>query len=267
MYNNCMQTLFLVLTSVLGAVFGSFLCCQVRRMKAINDGKRIQDKRSVCLKCGYRLKWYDNMPIVSWLMLGGKCRKCHEKIGVMEIIAEVAGMVGFLMIGIKYGGAINGEWYEWARLIIMLVFYAILLFLALFDGKYGEMPTVMLIVAIVVGGGIFALNVWKFDMDIVRGLIGVALLGGSYLMLYLLSHERLVGSGDWMLGTAIGLALSDWWLALFTIFLSNFLAGIVMVPVTMIKKKKNAKVYFGPWMVLGYMVVMMMSEVIFQLLR
>ena len=68
----------------MGAGLGSFACCQAWRIR-----KHDKSARSHCMNCDYQLKWYDNIPILSWLMLGGKCRKCRKSIGVAEIAAEV----------------------------------------------------------------------------------------------------------------------------------------------------------------------------------
>ena len=74
----------MIILAVLGAGLGSFACCQAWRVK-----KGDKSPRSHCMHCKYQLKWYDNIPIISWLMLGGKCRKCHKKIGAAELMAEI----------------------------------------------------------------------------------------------------------------------------------------------------------------------------------
>ena len=84
---------------ILGACFGSFLCCQARRLR-LKEGKKPKSKklpaRSICLSCGYQLKWYDNLPIFSWLLLRGKCRKCRQKIGILEVLSELGLALAFL---------------------------------------------------------------------------------------------------------------------------------------------------------------------------
>lgn len=270
MYNRCMYIIYMVFLGVIGAIFGSFICCQVRRLRVKEKGKKIKSNTSVCLNCGYKLKWYDNIPIVSWVMLGGKCRKCGKKIGALEIMAEMAGVLGFVLLGMRYGEPTWLIGVNWPMLIPQLVFYCILLFLALYDAEYGVLPTGMLVVAIICGAVVAGASVLLEGAEVMSVIMGVVLYGGTYFLLYKLSHERLVGGGDWMLGTAIALGLADWWLSLFAIFLSNMLAAVVMVPVIMIKssgkKKGNTKVFFGPWMVVGYVVVLVLSEMIVGLL-
>lgn len=274
-----MKVLFFLALMVYGAVLGSFVCCQVRRMRAKQKGKKIGSKRSVCLKCGYELRWYDNIPIFSWFSLMGKCRNCKEKIGVMEIIAEVGLCLAYVLMG-ACGVFGDFSMVEVLRGILILIFFAVLLFLALYDGAYGELPIVVLFVAVGIGSIIAIVNIFWFNgsFDFVSGkysvmsVVGsVLILGGVYLLLLLVSKGKWVGDGDWILGTAIGLALSNWWLALLTVFVSNLFACIVMIPVIKItkklpKKKKigDIRIYFGPWMVVGCLVVMLCSNFLFE---
>ena len=255
---------------ILGACFGSFLCCQARRINLKESKKKRKKlgKRSVCLSCGYKLKWYDNIPIISWLMLKGKCRKCHKKIGLMEILAEVLTAVAFLMIGTT----LDIDWivsYEVVNFAFTLVFLISVAFLAIYDGLYGKLPLTGLIIAIVIAFvKTVTLNImymstgWRFEWGMVYMPLGaVAILGGVYLVLYLLSKGKWVGDGDWLLGTAIGLCLGHPWLALITLFLANLIACLVMAPV--VKKTKNTKIYFGPFMVIGFVIAYTFSTFFF----
>ena len=268
-----MKALFLILMFILGACFGSFLCCQARRMeyKEAKKGKKKKapklNKRSVCLKCGYKLKWYDNIPIISWLLLKGKCRECKEKIGIAEILAEVLTGLAFLMLGTT----LDMEWMSvrgTADFILTFIFLISVVFLAIYDGISGKLPLTWLIVAIVIGAiKVITINIIVTMLDgfdpslIYMPIAAVAILGGVYLILYIVSKGKWVGDGDWLLGTAIGLALMEPWLALITLFIANVLACAVMAPV--VKKTKNAKIYFGPFMVIGFVIVYTFSEFFF----
>lgn len=264
-----MKALFLILMFILGACFGSFLCCQARRIEYKNDKRKKKklSKRSVCLECGYKLKWYDNVPIVSWLVLKGKCRKCHKKIGLGEILAEVLTGLAFLMIGTT----LDMEWMSvrgTADFIFTTVFLISVAFLAIYDGLYGKLPVIGLIVAIVIAVvKVITINIIVGVLDgfepslIYMPIASAAILGGIYLILYVTSKGKWVGDGDWLLGLAIGIALMEPWLALITLFVANVLACAVMAPV--VKKTKNAKIYFGPFMVVAFVIVYTFSEFFF----
>lgn len=249
-----MRIVILVFLFAIGAAMGSFVCCQARRERRNEEGKKKLGKRSVCLSCGYQLRWYDNIPIVSWLSLGGKCRKCHKKIGVVELVAEIVLGVVFLVVGIVAGNIEQFAWVDWLNLCMTLVFATILLFLAIYDGLWGELPQKWLLAAVICGAVIAILKVCFLGGNVWSALVGIGILGGVYYLLFFLSKGELVGSGDWIMGLAIALALGDAWLALLVMFISNALAAIVMLPV--VKFKKNTKIYFGPWMAIGYAVVL-----------
>ena len=147
-----MQILFLILMFVIGSVFGSFFCCQVRRAEEKSERRGPKKHSSslpvysICLHCKKKLKWYDNIPIISWLILRGKCRNCHKKIGYAEIISEVASALALLLIATT----INVETAtteNWLQFILVTIFTLSLLFLAIYDGISGELPVIGLIIS------------------------------------------------------------------------------------------------------------------------
>ena len=276
-----MEIWFLSLMFVLGACFGSFLCCQVRRMKSLDNTSnnektpkqpklketKSHPSRSICLHCKYQLKWYDNIPILSWLFLRGKCRKCHHKIGIAEILSELGLAFAFLSISTTFDFK-TSSLLTWAIFIITLVLILFLGFLAIYDGLYGELPNLWLIISIVcaatlLGAKIFLiLSESAFTPDLIwKPLTSVAILGGLYLLLYFVSKGKWVGDGDWLLGTAIGLALADPWLSLITLFIANLLACLVMYP--FIRLQKDHKIYFGPFMVIAFVITLTFSDFFF----
>lgn len=257
-----MQIGFLILLFIIGACLGSFLCCQARRLHLKATAKRGTKSqlgpRSVCLHCHYQLKWYDNIPIFSWLALKGKCRKCHHRIGFAEIISELGLALAFLALGFTIDINSSGI-LAWSIFIAVLVLTVMLGFLAIYDGLYGELPLRYLIVSISLALIVLALQETLILHDstfsaecIYYPIISVLILGGLYLLLYLISRGQWVGDGDWLLATSIGLAIFHPWFALGILFLSNFLALIVMFPY--VKKSKNHRIYFGPFLVIAFII-------------
>lgn len=263
-----MRIIILIFLFILGAAMGSFACCQARRLRLKDKKKKTLGNRSVCMHCGYQLTILDNIPIVSWLCLRGRCRKCHKKIGVLEFLAEVCTGIAFLLVGISVSdfGAFSGI--EWAIFGVNLCFLTVLAFLAIYDGMWGELPQVGLTFSVICGIIILILrqidlwvrfqNIEMMGESLLSAVCAVGILAGVYFLLYFCSKGKLVGNGDWVLGLAIALALGDWWLALLVIFFSNILATFAMMPAYIIKKKR--KIYFGPWMVVGYLVVLVGME-------
>ena len=265
-----MEALFLILLFIVGACTGSFLCCQARRLhlKATKQGTKPLGSRSVCLHCKYQLKWYDNIPIISWLLLRGKCRQCGKKIGFAEIISELASGLGFLALGFSIN-IFTADALTWCIFIAVLIFTTVLAYLAIYDGIYGELPTKHLFIAIILAAVILSLThasiiiTSGFSSELIyQPLLSVLILGGLYLVLYLVSHGKWVGDGDWLLGTAIGIALGNPWLALITLFLANLLACLVALP----RLKKTKKIYLGPFLVVAFVITYSFSDLLYAII-
>lgn len=272
-----MLVVILILMGILGAVLGSFACCQAWRWRYHALGKKELGQWSVCMHCKKRIKWYDNVPIIAWLVLRGKCRYCHKKIGIADFLSEVSMLVAFLMLSWAYLVPILLNWdllvlhpallvTQIASFVITLIMLVVLVVLAVYDAKWGELPVVLLALAIIFGTMVFVLKTYQLslsmDGDLISGLIsaaiGVLVLAGSCLVIYKASHEKLMGAGDWLLALALALALADWWLALWTIFLANLLGDLIALPAAL--KTKNHVVHFGPFLVAAFVIVLILGN-------
>ncbi len=260
------RVLFLVLMFVVGAVCGSFLCCQARRLRAREaEGKKL-GKRSVCLHCEKVLKWYENLPIISWLIQKGRCRKCGCKIGAAEILSEIMMGTALLLLGLT----INIETatgLEWAGFLSLAVFVLVLGFLAIYDGLYGELPVFVLTIAVICAIMAVILRQWSlFLVDgfswglVVMPVASAMVLAVPYGLLYLGSKGAWMGDGDWILGAVTGLALGEPFLSLVAIFVTNLAASVVMYP--LVRKKSSKKIHLGPFMVFGFVVTYVFADLI-----
>ena len=255
-----MLILFRIFLFVLGACLGSFLCCQARRLRLKEQHKKSLGSRSVCLSCHRKLNWYDNLPIISWLILKGKCRHCHKKIGLAELLSELGTALSFVLLSFSINIS-SASSMDWTIFVATLLLSTILIFLAIYDGLYGELPTMCLALAIGCSIAILLFRIYVtvsasgFTLELIwKPALSFAILGGIYLVLYLLSKGRWVGDGDWLLGTAIGIALFEPWLALIALVLANHIACLIMYPAT--KSKKNHKIHFGPFLVIAFIITL-----------
>ena len=245
---------------IFGSVFGSFACCQAWRIHEKSEGKKL-GSRSVCLKCNTQLKWYDNLPIISWLMLGGKCRKCKAKIGKAEILSEIG--LGLAFVGVAYATTnhyfsvehgylnfINLPFYPDLLLpilfLIMLVPFWVLL---VYDAKWGELPVLPMILEIVLA------LIYQFinHGDWLQIGLSVSILSGIYYLLFFFSKEKWVGGGDWILCTSIAIILGHFELAFVELFLSNFMASFAALPGATKKNKKQ--IPFGPFLIIALIII------------
>ena len=209
-----LECVILAMMFILGAVFGSFACCQAWRWHYKVHSKKDLGQWSVCLHCHKRIKWYDNIPIISWLVLRGKCRNCGKKIGVGDFLSEVSMAIAFLMLSWAYLLPMIDNWnilvqnppFLAAQLgifVLILVMLVALMVLAVYDARWGELPVVLLILAIVFGLAIFVLKMCVVSMSddgdlgggILSAMIGVVILSGTCYLIYKASRERLMGAG------------------------------------------------------------------------
>lgn len=277
MVDTVLTTLILVMMFVLGAVFGSFACCQAWRWHYRVVGKKDLGQWSVCLHCKKRIKWYDNIPIISWLVLRGRCRNCHKEIGIADFLSEISLAIAFLMLSWAYLVPILNNWnvlalhpefltLRLAIFIVTLILLVVLMVLAVYDAKWGELPVVLLILAIIIAAMVFVLKMYELSMtdggDVVGGLLnalaGVVILAGTCFLIYKVSKEKLMGSGDWLLALSLALCLANWWLALWTIFLANLLGDLIALPGAI--KTGNSKVHFGPFLVAAFVIVLVLGN-------
>ncbi len=249
----------MIILGVLGAAFGSFACCQAWRVR-----KHDKSPRSHCMNCKYQLKWYDNIPVLSWLLLGGKCRKCHKKIGVAEILSEV-GLAAIFVLSYAFWPLkceLFSNAFETAKFALFLGELVLFAILFVYDARWKEMPTAVLIAGCAIGVLFFGTAIaktwyyWGLNGEMFMSILGALLiLPGFYFLLYKASKETWVGSGDAILCIPLALMLGNFWLAMFCLFLSNMIGSVIMLPVTIAKKKKHAMIPFGPFLIVGFWIV------------
>lgn len=250
---------------ILGVIFGSFACCQAWRIHE-HLNQRSLGARSICLSCHHRLAWYDNLPIFSWLALRGRCRYCHHPIGFAEILSEFG--LGFTFVLIAHHFLFNSISSISSPLVfltaatsqpailipfvILLVSFVLFWILLIYDAKWGELPILPMLLPIPLALAFHLTTTEK--LDLLQPILAIGLLAGLYYLLYFFSHEKLVGGGDWLLCISIAIFLGRLELALFELFLSNFLASLFSLP--QILRKSRTPIPFGPFLILALLLIL-----------
>jgi len=217
-------------------------------------GKNALSDRSQCLECGYALKWYDLIPIVSWVSLKGKCRSCRHSIGRFELLMEL-GVAAFFVLSYMFwpGGVQTGL--EIAHLGLWLAAGVAMAILFAYDLKWFLLPDGATIALGVIGlaiVGVSAAETQDFAGTLLTALGAVAILGGLYAALYVLSKGQWVGFGDVKLGAVLALLVVDWQLAGVALFLANLVGCLIVIPALASKKlKRTSRVPFGPMLIVG----------------
>lgn len=206
-----LETIPYVVIFIFGITIGSFLNVCIYRIPLHQS---IVTVPSHCMTCGRKLKWYDLIPVFSWLLLGGKCRNCKSKISPQYPIIETLNGVLYVVISLVNG--INPE-----SLIYCLMASA-LLTLSLIDWRTYEIPFGINVF-------LFALGVAETVMDhqqILAHLIGMICVSGFLGILYLLTGGRAIGGGDIKLMAACGLILG-WQRIILAFFLGCILGSVI----------------------------------------
>jgi leader peptidase (prepilin peptidase)/N-methyltransferase len=229
---------------------------EYEQLKGLAHEKTSKD-RSRCLHCGYTLRWYDLIPLVSWLTLRGKCRNCHKPIGIMEPLIEL-GTALFFVLSYAFWPYDLHTGLQIASLIVWLIAGVGLAMMFVYDIKWYLLPDRVNFVVIGLGfvAAILMIIQSNNPLGAILNVIGsVAILSGIYFVLYLISKGRWIGFGDIKLGLGLGLLTGDWELALIGLFFANVIGCLIVIPLMATGKlKRTSRVPFGPLLITGVIV-------------
>jgi len=262
-----------------GLILGSFAGASVWRIRARqlvedkNCGEKVDIKeyeklqkltksslfgdRSKCLNCSYELKWYDLIPVLSWLSLGGKCRKCRKPIGYFEPIIEI-GMAVFFVLSFMFWPNSLSSSYEITLFVLWLISGIGLAILFVYDQFWSLLPDKVSFIVIgigVINAGLVFINSNNKTETFFSILGSVLILSGLYWIIYKISKGTWIGFGDIKLGLGLALMLSNWGLAFIALFAANLVGCILVLPAMIVGKlKRNSRVPFGPLLIIGYII-------------
>lgn len=252
-----------------GALIGSFLNVVVYRVPA---GRSIVSPPSACGACGHAIRPYDNIPVVSWLVLRGKCRDCGTSISARYPLVEFATAVVFAVVAWVFLPAVLVAATATAlvaallQLIAYLYLAAISIALALIDLDTRRLPNVLVLPSYAVGG-VLLTTVSALTGDwaaLLTAALGVLIWGGLYFALAVIWTGGM-GFGDVKLAGALGLFLGFLgWPTLGVGIVTGFLAGgLFGIALMLAGRGRKAAIAFGPWMLLGAWVGILGGPVIF----
>ncbi|MBR6148830.1 MAG: prepilin peptidase [Lachnospiraceae bacterium] len=239
-----MNPIYASLVFIYGILIGSFLNVCIYR---IPKGENIAIVRSHCMKCNHQLKWYDNIPLFSWLiLLRGKCRYCKEPISPQYPIIEASNGILWLLVAIVKGISVDS-------LLYALLFSA-LLTLSVIDFRTYEIPAGINIFILTLGliMTVFHYTEW---LDHVIGFLAVSI---PLYLLILATDGRAMGGGDMKLMAAAG-ALIGWKL----IILAFALGCIIGAPLHVLRmkvSKADRVLAMGPYLSIGIAIAVLWGD-------
>ncbi|MDM4761522.1 prepilin peptidase [Galbitalea sp. SE-J8] len=253
------------IAALFGLLIGSFLNVVVWR---VPRGESIAHPPSHCPRCGHRIRWYDNVPVISWLVLRAKCRDCGNPISARYPAVELGTGVAFALVGLWWALVRLPQHLSVVAALVELVAYlylaAITIALALIDLDVFRLPNAIVYPAYVVGAVLLGL-VALLDGDgwgALRALIGCVALFLFYLIVVLV-YPSGMGLGDVKLAGVLGL-FTAWigWGGLTVGAFAAFLLGGVFGVVLLIAQRagRKTRIPFGPWMLAGAWVGIVAGE-------
>ena len=232
---------------IFGTLIGSFLNVVVLRLPA---GKQLSG-RSACPSCGAGLVYYELIPVVSYIFLGGKCRHCHKKISSRYFIVELATGACFALVSYHFFSGIP----EYLNLLRWLMAVSLFIVIFIIDLEH----FIILDKVLALGAGIFIIlnlltdiqnksGFLDFNSFLIGGLLAGSLSAGAFFLLWFFSGGKWIGFGDVKLVFLLGLILG--WPQTFVMLLLAFWLGtIVALPLLFLGMRKlQSAVPFGTFL-------------------
>jgi leader peptidase (prepilin peptidase)/N-methyltransferase len=233
---------------LVGLCFGSFLNVCILRLP---HDQSLLRPRSTCPQCKQPIAWRDNIPVVSWLWLRGKCRWCHKPISVQYPVIEALVGVLFGVSVLAYGASLHA--------VSAAVFGTLLLGIAITDARHYLIPDefslggLVLGLALALGGGVPG-----FLQALLGAAVGFALLWGVAQAGAWVFKEEAMGGGDIKMMAMVG-SFVGWRGVLLTVFAGAALGSLIFVPLSI---KKKRLVPFGVFLAVGAAVTYVFGDAI-----
>ncbi len=225
---------------ILGTAFGSFLNVLIFRLP---KGISIVSPRSFCPSCGKNIPWYDNIPILSYILLRGKCRNCGAKISIRYPLVE--GLTGVLFLT---GYLLYGLSLQYIEFLVLVLF---LIPISFIDLDTMLIPDVLSIPGLMFGL-LFALLRGRIIDGVSGAFAGASIIALLYFVGKLIYKKEAMGIGDIQLAALIG-AFTGWKSMFFTLFIASFTGAVYGLIAVRGKKEENI-VPFAPFLSLGAVV-------------
>ncbi len=241
-------TFLITIAAVLGACFGSFSNVLIYRLPR---NLSVVGPRSFCPGCKKQVSWYDNIPLLSWVLLRGKCRHCNTGISARYLVLEVAGVLCALGSLARFGFSLEG--------ISAALYLIILLDIAIIDWQHMIIPHTLSITGIFLGLGFSFFT----HLGIVHSLAGLALGAGIILAVsygYKLIRGVIgMGGGDVMLMAMVG-AFQGLWAVPAVLFGGALMGTVYALTVGRGKVVAETKLPFGTFLAAAAFVVLLAGD-------
>jgi leader peptidase (prepilin peptidase)/N-methyltransferase len=234
-----------------GLVFGSFLTVAIHRIPA---GESLVRPRSRCPSCGTQLRGVDNIPVVSWVMLRGRCHACGAPISPVYPLTELACGGLFVAVALVY----DDVW----QAVLLAPFCAVLVALSVIDIRVRRLPNRLIYPSVLIAAVyIVVADVAGGHLDAIRAGIGFLAYGVGLLIVALIAPKGM-GMGDVKLAGLIGLVLGSIGLGLVAVAagVGILLGGVGAIVALLAGAGRKSKVPYGPFMAGGALIAVFVGQ-------
>jgi len=246
-----METFIFIWVFLFGLAIGSFLNVVIYR---VPRHKNFLMSRSVCPYCSHQLKWYHNIPMVSYLFLKGKCAFCKHPISFRYPLVEIINALVYVFFFWQWGMSINFFIYVILSSVLIVIFFI--------DLDFQIIPDVITLPCIVVG---LAVSFLPGEIGIVKSLLGLLVGGGALYLIALLGDwlfkKESMGGGDIKMAAMLGAFVG--WQKVILIFMSAAVIGLVVSVVLMLfssQLRQKRIIPFGPFLAMAAMLSISYGE-------
>jgi len=266
-----MYVLIFVLIFLLGLIIGSFLNVVIYRF---NTGKTIVSGRSICMTCNRNLRWFELIPVLSFLIQSGKCRRCASTISHQYPLVEFGTGIIFALIVFKFLPILAISFWSYLLAVVLYIFiFCLLIVISVYDLRHKIIPDPLVFTFILLSfisifinfsgmGNILIVPSWQ-------NLLAGPILSLPFVLLWYFSKGKYMGLGDgklilgigWLFGLSAGLCV---------IILSFWIGTIVsLIFMYWSKKKMNMKseIPFAPFLIISILITFIFSLDLFSLVQ
>ena len=245
----------------MGLAFGSFINAYVWRSyqsqkKKNKDKLSVWNGRSICPECRHTLSAIDLIPIVSWIMLGGKCRYCKKPISIQYPLVELSTTLLFILSYVYWPLNFTNEGIT--LFVFWLIFLVGFMMLMIYDFRWRLLPNriVMPLVFLAIVQLVVQLIFFNAGLSLLLSAFwGILFSAGLFYGIFIISNGAWIGGGDVKLAIALGILLGGPMKVLLMIFLASFVGSIISITLIATKKlKQNSLIPFGPLLILSTIV-------------
>lgn len=252
--------MIILLLIVFGLALGSFVNAFVWRL---HEGKDWVKGRSECIHCHHQLAAKDLIPVVSYVLLRGKCRYCKKPINDspwVELLVPALFVASYLAWPMALAG--EGRF----TFILWLIFIVSFVILAVYDLKWFLLPDKVVFPLIILAGAqvlFVAIFFQPFWQTLGGALAGAGVLSGLFYVLHRVSKGAWIGFGDVKLAIVLGLLAGGLFPAVLVLFSASVLGMLVSLPLLLVgKAKRSTQIPFGPFLLAGMFITQLFGQTI-----